>query len=85
MSPRLPRPRAVLLVAGAAAALGCYQDPQAKLDELQQLTDAVDAVNELNSRTSEILFTLDSLRAVIARQDTTIARLANLAGVEYRR
>ncbi len=82
------RPRAALLTAclvvAAASASACYEDPNDKLNQLQQITDMTDAVNELNSRTSELLFTVDSLRAVMARQDTTIMRLANLAGVPYR-
>lgn len=64
---------------------GCYEDPQAQMDQAQQLTDMIDAVNELNSRTSELGFTLDSLRQVVVKQDSTIWRLANLAGVPYQR
>jgi hypothetical protein len=75
---------AVCLVVAAASASACYEDPNDKLNQLQQITDMTDVVNELNSRTSELLFTVDSLRGVMARQDTTIARLANLAGVPYR-
>lgn len=65
------------------AAVACYEDPQAKMDQMQQTNDLIDVVNELNARTSEMGFTLDSLRQVVARQDTTIYRLANLAGVPY--
>lgn len=85
----MPRPARRLLLAvpfaAVAVAAACYEDPQEKLDQMQQITDMADAVNDLNSRTSELVFTLDSLRQVVARQDSTIARLANLAGVEYRR
>lgn len=86
----MPRPARRLLLAVPSAAVAvvaaaCYEDPQEKLDQMQQITDMADAVNDLNSRTSELVFTLDSLRQVVARQDSTIARLANLAGVEYRR
>lgn len=79
--------RALLVGAGLAAVAlaGCYEDPQARMDQAQQLTDMIDVVNELNARTSELGFTLDSLRNVVARQDTTIWRLANLAGVPYQR
>ncbi len=80
------RARSLLVAACLAAATlgGCYEDPNARLDQLQQVTDMTDAVTELNSRTSELVFTLDSLRAVVAKQDTTISRLANLAGFQYR-
>ncbi|MEX2181497.1 MAG: hypothetical protein WD771_05605 [Gemmatimonadaceae bacterium] len=62
----------------------CYTDPQQQLDQAQQLTDLADILNDLTLRTTELQFTLDSLRGVVARQDSTIARLANLAGVDYR-
>jgi hypothetical protein len=75
----------VILVGALAlpAASACYQDPQEQLDQMQQLTDMVDALNEIGMRTTELQFTVDSLVGVIARQDTTLSRLANLAGVPY--
>lgn len=81
------RRRASLLVGtlALAATAGCYRDPQEQMDQMQQMTDMVDVVNELNARTSEMTFTLDSLRLIVARQDTAIYRLANLAGVPYQR
>ena len=81
------RRRASLLVCtlALAATAGCYKDPQEQMDQMQQMTDMVDVVNELNARTSEMTFTLDSLRLIVARQDTAIYRLANLAGVPYQR
>ncbi|MHB1296973.1 MAG: hypothetical protein ACYC0B_00470 [Gemmatimonadaceae bacterium] len=81
------RHRTSLLVGvlALAATVACYEDPQEKMDQMQQMTDMVDVVNELNARTSEMTFTLDSLRQVVARQDTAIYRLANLAGVPYQR
>jgi hypothetical protein len=87
-SPLRPRRRARRLVPIAglivlAAFAGCYQDPQEQLDQMQQLNDMLDAVNDIGMRTTELQFTVDSLTQVIARQDTTIARLANLAGVPY--
>jgi ferredoxin-NADP reductase len=82
-----PRLRTALLGAGIglAALAGCYEDPQVRMDQAQQATDMADAVNELNARTSELGFALDSLRHVVAKQDSTIWRLANLAGVPYQR
>lgn len=75
-----------LLVALAAPGLGaCYEDPQVRMDQAQQVTDMADVLNELNARTSELQFTLDSLRLIVAKQDTAIHRLANLAGVPYPR
>lgn len=82
-----PRHRLIPLVAAiaTAAATACYEDPQVRMDQAQQMTDMVDVVNELNARTSELAFTIDSLRSVVAKQDTAIYRLANLAGVPYQR
>ncbi len=63
----------------------CYQDPNAQLDALQQSLDLTSTLEDLASRTTELQFALDSLRGVVARQDSTIAKLANLAGVPYAR
>lgn len=76
---RLPLLLALLLTAA------CYQDPQAEMDKAQQLTDLGDALTELNQRTSDLQFTLDSLRMIIAKQDTAIVRLSAQAGIPYQR
>lgn len=68
----------LLLVLG-----GCYTDPNKQLDEMQKTLDLSNTLTELGSRTSELQITLDSLRLVVAKQDSTIATLANLAGVRY--
>jgi hypothetical protein len=77
------RPRHVLLAAALAGAAACYEDPQQKLDQMQQLLDIGDALNELGMQTAELQVTLDSLRMVIARQDTIIYRMANVTGIPY--
>lgn len=76
---------AALAALTAGGAIACYEDPQVRLDQAQQVTDMADVINELNARTSELQFTLDSLRLIVAKQDTVIYRLANLAGVPYPR
>ncbi len=81
------RPRNLLLV-GPLALLGagaCYQDPNTRLDQMQETLDLTATIEELGSRTTELQFALDSLRAVVATQDTVLSRLANLAGVPYPR
>ncbi len=80
-----PRPRAlVLLLALTAMVAGaCYTDPEEQLDQLQQTMDLQATIEDLASRTTELQFAFDSLRNVVAKQDTTIARLANLAGVPF--
>ena len=77
---RLSRP----LAAAALLALGgCYTDPNKQLDEMQKTLDLNNTLTELGARTSELQVTMDSLRSVVAKQDSTIATLANLAGVRY--
>ena len=93
--PRPPMSRALLpprfrllalapLLGTALGAAACYQDPNQQLQEQQNLNDLADALNDLTSRMSEFTFTIDSLRAVVARQDTIIGRLANATGVPVR-
>ncbi len=77
------RRRPLLLACGLLAAAGCYTDPNAQLDQMQETMDLQATLDELGTRTSELQFALDSLRMIVARQDTTISRLANLAGVPY--
>lgn len=79
-------PRSRILVAVVAVALtgvSCYQDPKAALDAMEETLALQSTLEELGSRTSELQFAVDSLRGVVARQDTTIKALANLAGVRY--
>ncbi len=84
---RRPTRRLTLLAVGAAlaTALGCYQDPNEQLDQMQQTLDLTATIEDLANRTTELQFAVDSLRGVVARQDSTLARLANLAGVPYTR
>jgi hypothetical protein len=80
----MPRSRIrAILVAVAMSGLGCYQDPNAKLDAMEETLALQATLEDLGSRTTELQFALDSLRGVIARQDTTLKALANLAGVPY--
>ena len=74
---------ALAIALTALVSLACYEDPQERMDEMQLVVEMEDAVNALNAQTSELIFTVDSLRRVVAKQDTAIARLANLAGVPY--
>ena len=40
-----------------------------------------DALNDVRGQLASMETVLDSMRVVLAKQDTTIAKLANLAGV----
>jgi ABC-type uncharacterized transport system auxiliary subunit len=73
--------RAVVMAAIVAPLVGCLSSPKAEAIRQQQMIEMGDAVNEIRIATAELNSTLDSLRIVVARQDTTIARLANVTGV----
>lgn len=77
----IPRtPWRVLGAVGLTAILGCTS-PQADAARTQQLLEMGDAVNAMKNEVGELRGTLDSLRIVVMKQDTTIARLANVTGV----
>lgn len=80
------RARRLLLVALAlSAGAGCYQDPEQAIAQEQMLTDLGDALNQVSLQTAELTAQVDSLKAVIAKQDTAIYRMANVTGVPYAR
>jgi prefoldin subunit 5 len=47
----------------------------------QQFNDIGDQLNELRQDNAALRESLDSLRAVLAKHDTTLSRLANVTGV----
>lgn len=65
----------------AVAAGGCVGSPEAEAKRQEQMLQVGDAVNELRNINDEMRITLDSLRIVVAKQDSTLARLANVTGV----
>lgn len=79
--------RAAVLVASLATGVlaGCYQDPEERIAAQQLMTDMTDAVNQMGMQVAELQATLDSLRTIVARQDTAIYRMANVTGVPYQR
>ncbi len=80
--PRVLRP--ILLTAALlTAAGGCGMFPRGDNDisQGQLLLELSDTINELRAQDALYQEELDSLRAVVARQDTVIARLAAATGV----
>ena len=71
---------ALLALAGAAIA-GCVQSPASVARQAQQFNDIGDQLNELRTENATLESVVDSLRTVIAKHDTTLARLANATGV----
>lgn len=71
---------AVTLVACATISAGCTNPRQlAYLNE--QLNAAADAMNNLRVEMSVLQSSLDSLRLVVAKQDSTIQRIATVTNV----
>ena len=86
MPNRILRPR--LLLAAALLLLpaaGCVRNPQSEAQAAQQFQEIADALNELRQSTASLNGTVDSLRTVVARQDTTISRMAAVTGVPVAR
>ena len=84
MPPAIRRRLTVLaILLAAATGASCFSDPQKEMDQMQQMTDLADALNELTQRSAELQFTIDSLRAIVAKHDTAVYRMANVTGVPY--
>jgi septal ring factor EnvC (AmiA/AmiB activator) len=81
--PRRHRRRAgaavVLLLTGALSA--CLRNPAADAATAQALTEIGEQLAALHQENAELQAQVDSLRGAVARQDTVLRRLANLAGM----
>ena len=66
------------LLAGAAA---CLPATEKDFQMAQTINEMSDAVNEIRQVSYELQDRVDSLVFVIAKRDTVIRQLANLAGV----
>jgi hypothetical protein len=66
---------AVFLVAG------CMPATERDFQMAQTVTEMTDAVNEIRQLSYELQDRVDSLTLVVAKRDTVIRQLANLAGV----
>jgi len=73
------RTLAVALVV-ALAASSCLPSRQ-DVDTAQAIIEIGDAINEIRTAQSELQDQIDSLKWAIAKRDTVIKQLANLAGV----
>jgi hypothetical protein len=77
-----PRARRLVLVALATAAIGgCVESPASAARQAQQMNDIGDQLNELRTENATLEGVVDSLRTVIMKHDTTLARLGNATGV----
>jgi hypothetical protein len=73
--------RFVLLAIAGAAIAGCVTSPASAARQAQQMNDIGDQLNELRTENATLESVVDSLRTVIAKHDTTLARVANATGV----
>ena len=73
------RTKLTLLVI-AFVSLSC-RDPRAEANVAQAMMEVGSTLAEVNQNIGELHNTLDSLRTVVAKQDTVIRQLANLAGM----
>ena len=71
-------PIALLLV----ATVGCINSPDAEAKKAEQMIQLSEALNEVRTTAADLNQTLDSIKIVLAKQDTIIAKLANATGVQ---
>lgn len=75
------RHRCVICLSAALLALGCLPPSEQDLQVAEALVEIGDVMAEVRQTTSYLQEQVDSLRWVVARQDSVIRQLANLAGV----
>jgi hypothetical protein len=59
---------------------GCMRSPEADVATAQAITEISDELSALRADNADLQAELDSLRRMVARQDTLLRRFANLAG-----
>ena len=73
---------AVVVAAGVLAWAGCAQNPGSASETLgQSVVELGDAISALRAENAALQEQIDSLRRQVARQDTVMRQLANMAGV----
>jgi len=72
--------RAWLGITAIAFIAGC-RSPQADTYIAEQLRQMADELNASRQQTADLQTQLDSIRVIVARQDTLLTRLAGMAGV----
>jgi hypothetical protein len=75
--------RKAIVIALGAAAVGACRDPRAEANIAQAMTEVGTTINGMQQDFAILQFQIDSLRQVVARQDTMIVRLAGMAGLPY--
>lgn len=73
----------LLVVAACALVLLSCRDPRAEANIAQAMTDVGTEITAMQQDYAILQSQVDSLRGVVARQDTIIGRLASMAGLPY--
>jgi hypothetical protein len=68
-----------LVVVGTLS--GCLRNPSVDAATAQALTEIADQLGAMQQDNASLQNQVDSLRAVVAKQDSVLRRVANLAGV----
>ena len=71
----------IAVVIGVLAGAACAPDTTAGINTAQALVELGDALNAVREEQSILQTQVDSLREVVARQDTVLRQIANVAGV----
>jgi hypothetical protein len=72
-----------MAVAAATLVLLSCRDPRAEANIAQAMTDVGTQLTAMQQDYAILQSQVDSLRGVVARQDTIIGRLASMAGLPY--
>lgn len=71
----------VLAVGFAAFVAGCVRDPSADVSLGQTIIEMTDAINDLRQDNVFLQQQIDSLATVVAKQDSVVRQIANMAGM----
>ena len=75
----MPKRLALIALMGVSA---CLPATEKDFQMAQTINEMSDAVNEIRQVSYELQDRVDSLVTIVARRDTVIRQLANLAGVQ---
>jgi hypothetical protein len=73
--------KAIVVLVGAA--LAACRDPRAEANIAQAMTEVGTQLTSMQQDYAILQSEVDSLRLVVARQDTVLGRLASMAGLPY--
>ena len=80
----LPFRKLRVTLVGALIVFSSCRSPQADALIAQQMREMGDELNNVRQESALVHDQLDSLRTVVARQDTLLRQLAGMAGVQLR-